>query len=307
MVYAARVSVAALVSAALLVTGLSSPASATSMDSGNVPELIQRIAPDQGQVLKGETTPRGTQFRSGPASIQAPSDPVSPVKVAAGGSVLSFSLPQELDLSTGSVGSDGTVVYEDKDAQTDTAVQALDGGSVRVQTILRSPSSPRQFSYRLSEGFSPVMAEDGAVWAVGFDNNDQFAAYSIKEAWAKDATGKPVPTRYEIRGNDLVQVVSPTPDSVYPIVADPTWEWYNFAYGVGFNKAETRALANAATTGGFCGVLGRVASGIAAAACGVAAAYFFFRAQQMAQQNKCLFISVAPVPLGVEYISANCR
>lgn len=42
-------------------------------------------------------------------------------------------------------------------------------------------------------------------------------------AWAKDANGRPVPTRYRIEGSTLVQVVDFTPGTAFPVVADPGW------------------------------------------------------------------------------------
>lgn len=45
----------------------------------------------------------------------------------------------------------------------------------------------------------------------------------IAAPWARDATGRAVPTRYEIRGSTLVQVVEHRGGNVsYPVVADPS-------------------------------------------------------------------------------------
>jgi hypothetical protein len=53
----------------------------------------------------------------------------------------------------------------------------------------------------------------------------------VAPAWALDADGDPVPTRYELRGNNLVQTVDHTgADFSYPITADP---WWTTAYRVG--------------------------------------------------------------------------
>ncbi len=51
--------------------------------------------------------------------------------------------------------------------------------------------------------------------------NDELLT-TFDPAWAKDANGAPVPTRYEIEGNTLVQVVDFTADTAFPVVADPS-------------------------------------------------------------------------------------
>ena len=50
----------------------------------------------------------------------------------------------------------------------------------------------------------------------------------IQPAWAKDADGEPVDTHYEIRGNDLVQVVSFDENTRFPVVADPAMSGYYY-------------------------------------------------------------------------------
>jgi hypothetical protein len=46
----------------------------------------------------------------------------------------------------------------------------------------------------------------------------------IAPAWAKDATGNPVPTRFEVNGDSVTQVIEHDATFEYPIVADP---WLN--------------------------------------------------------------------------------
>ncbi|XRG78987.1 hypothetical protein V5E38_01290 [Rossellomorea sp. GAMAL-10_SWC] len=42
-------------------------------------------------------------------------------------------------------------------------------------------------------------------------------------AWAKDANGNSVPTKYTVDGNTLIQTVEFNENSVFPIIADPDW------------------------------------------------------------------------------------
>lgn len=50
---------------------------------------------------------------------------------------------------------------------------------------------------------------------------DGSVAGAVAPAWARDARGLPVPSRYELDGNVLTQVVEHTAADAYPVVADP--------------------------------------------------------------------------------------
>ena len=58
----------------------------------------------------------------------------------------------------------------------------------------------------------------------GTERTQEVVVNRVAPAWARDADGKPVPTRYELRGSDLVQVVEHTTGNFrYPVTADPWW------------------------------------------------------------------------------------
>ncbi|WP_276313944.1 DNA/RNA non-specific endonuclease [Nocardia huaxiensis] len=59
---------------------------------------------------------------------------------------------------------------------------------------------------------------DGSMSIVDADGG---AVAHIARPWAYDALGRPVATDYTADGEGLVQTVYPTPDSVFPILADP--------------------------------------------------------------------------------------
>jgi hypothetical protein len=59
---------------------------------------------------------------------------------------------------------------------------------------------------------------DGAVFIVGGDGK-VIGGFGVP--WAKDSAGREVPTRYEVRGSELVQVVDHHEGLAYPVVADP--------------------------------------------------------------------------------------
>ncbi|WGD38540.1 hypothetical protein [Lysinibacter sp. HNR] len=214
-----------------------------------------------------------------------------------------MNLPQNLNLENGHMSSDGTVVYQATDASVDAAVQALTDGKVRVQTVIRNPDATHEFSYEFGTNFQPVKAEDGTVWIIGFSDDGEYQAFSVDEAWAKDANGSDVPTRYEISGSNLIQIVEPHENAVYPLVADPTWQWYNAAYGAGFSKKETKALNAAGPGAGLCGVLPQPLS----AACAAVAVPWALQASLAAGANQCVFIAVVPAPIAMRWISKECK
>lgn len=97
----------------------------------------------------------------------------------------------------------------------------------------------------------------------------------VAPAWARDATGREVPTKYEVNGLLVTQVVSHRNRALaYPITADPAVRhWWGF--GFRFNNAVSRkllkyALAGAGGAAGaaVCATFGVTANPILIAACG---------------------------------------
>jgi hypothetical protein len=172
-----------------------------------------------------------------------------------------------------------------------------------MQTIINNPSAAREFSYGIGAGFQPVKATDGSIWVAGFSKSGEYQAFGVGNAWARDANGKAVPTHYEIRGHDLVQIVTPNAGAAYPIVADPSWIWYSGAWGAGFSKAETRSLASIGAITGFCAAL----PGAFAIACAIFGADWFLQASLAANARGCVFIAVVPAPIAMRWISSSCR
>lgn len=124
-------------------------------------------------------------------------------------------------------------------AQTDTTLvvqSAADG--LRALVHIDSANAPERFAFSIggdvaSLGYSP----DGGV--IAFNSAAQIVA-TAPAPWAIDATGKPVPTRYEIDGTTLTQVVNHRAGTyVYGIVADPWWNPFSWNWGKIFRKASS--------------------------------------------------------------------
>lgn len=71
----------------------------------------------------------------------------------------------------------------------------------------------------------------------------------VDPAWAKDAVGAPVPTAFKVSGNTLIQTVTTTAETVFPVTSDPKVRHYWWGVSVDFNKKETKAISQG---GGAC-------------------------------------------------------
>ncbi len=276
------------------VTNVGATTTAASSGDDDVATLVAKVAPDQGDVIRSTTAG---------AVSGSPADPI--MVPGENGSNLGVRLPPEVTVGEATAASDGTVVYSGTGEEAvDVAVQAMDSGAVRIQTIINAPSSPHAFTYALEDGSQVAEAADGSIWAVVLTEAGEFQAYSVGQAWARDANGDEVATHYEVRGNELVQVVSPTEFTVYPIVADPTWQWYSAAYGAGFSKAETGTMA---ASGGATALCVLVPAGPLQIACGLAGAYWFTQASLAANAGGCVFYAAVPAPLAMRWLSPECK
>lgn len=189
----------------VLCTLIGSPAAAEEPnESDEVAQLVELVAPDLGSVEQLATT--DTAFVSETASV--PLDPDKPVVLDGGGaSGLEVSLPPEALTGHGEMAQDGTVVYASNGNNVDVAAQVLENNTVRIQTIIGDPSAPHEFTYQLGNGYLPIRAADGSLWAYRFAPDGKLELYGIGEAWARGADGAEISTYYEIRGDTVAQVV----------------------------------------------------------------------------------------------------
>ena len=66
---------------------------------------------------------------------------------------------------------------------------------------------------------------------------------AIDPAWARDANGAKVSTRFEVKGDTLTQVSDVTANTPLPVVADPRVRSTWYGWSVDFTKSETKLLA----------------------------------------------------------------
>ncbi|KAK3387399.1 hypothetical protein B0H63DRAFT_469953 [Podospora didyma] len=102
----------------------------------------------------------------------------------------------------------------------DTFVQKGHNSSVSVFAVLHHGESSVRFSSLFNAGLHLNMASNGGITVV--DGKD-IVRHRIAAPWATDATGRRLPTRYSISGDDKTDIIQhvDTTDAVFPVVADP--------------------------------------------------------------------------------------
>lgn len=113
----------------------------------------------------------------------------------------------------------GIATYEAPDEDFTYVPVLRQDGTLQAHTVIDSADAPTRYEYTVE------IPHGGRMEAVGtsvliFNEGDEMVG-GIAPAWAKDASGNDVPTRYEIDGAVLMQVVEHRTGSVYPVTADP--------------------------------------------------------------------------------------
>lgn len=288
--------VAAMSLAATLIISFTAPVYALDgqADVEEVSALIQEVAPGAKLAARGVVNSSASSVNVDGITTRVPLNPESDIVVSDdAGNRVSLGLPDELTVGKGVVADDGTVVYADATQPGDAvAVQTLSDGSTRVQTVIAGADSPHEFSYSLS-GYMPAVSDRGE--AMFYKADGDFVP--VAAAWARDANGNDVPTSYEVRGGKLVQLVEPTADTVYPIVADPSWVWIGAGWGMKLTRTETSRSRDYAAAVGMCGIFARSAPGFTVG-CSVWGSYVQLQANLAQGDNPrtCLFFNVVPAP-----------
>ncbi|GIG41719.1 DUF2599 domain-containing protein [Cellulomonas phragmiteti] len=214
---------AAVATALILTSTVTAASAAVDAPAEDVAAAIAAVAPDAAPLVTPESVdPAQLEVSTDAADVTIPADGLGDVVVTgtdAGAPAVGIALPAEVEVDEALVADDGTVVFEGA-ASVDAAVQVMEDGSVRMQTVLHDASAPREFSYDLSlpEGSTARLLDGGSVLVT--DEAGAFVA-GVAAPWAADATGRALATHYRLEGSTLVQVVDVDDDAVYPVVADP--------------------------------------------------------------------------------------
>ncbi|WP_216396045.1 hypothetical protein, partial [Arcanobacterium phocae] len=150
---------------------------------------------------------------------------------------------------------DGGVTYLNDEGFAETVIVGED--SVQMLTTILDASAPTEYRYRIEmqAGQKLQMVDSGPVVVSGNGDVDLI----VRAPWAIDSHGNSVPTRFEVEGDVLTQIVDHhtlSADS-YPVVADPVMvpAWlFRCLVGLGINSA---SIIQSAQMGSFWGVFAK--------------------------------------------------
>lgn len=151
-----------------------------------------------------------------------PSDGTTTVELASG-ALAQIELPfADTEPATASIDAH-SATFRHEESDTTAIVQPLVTNGVRMILTMGSEDSPTRYEFDLGDSSELVrlsLAPNGGVQVS--DTSDGDLGF-IDRPWAMDADGNTVPTRYEIEGNRLVQIVEHH-GAAYPVVADPSFQ-----------------------------------------------------------------------------------
>lgn len=159
-----------------------------------------------------------------------------PIETAEGAS-LAFDLPT----SGAAKRTDGRFHLPGRDGASLAVTPTSTGTQVLIG--IDSAAAPATYDFGLRGDVSPRPAPDGGLDLLG---SDGAVVAQVEAPWAVDAAGRRVPTRYELRGTTIRQVVDHrATDVAYPVVADPkifACDAYT-SLCVKFSKKQTKQIA----------------------------------------------------------------
>ena len=101
-----------------------------------------------------------------------------------------------------------------------TAVQETGEGSFRALVYVENAAAPHEYRFDLGESRRASLLPDGGVMV---RDSQGVLLGTFAPPWATDASGVPVETRYRLAGDSVVQVITPTSATRFPVIADPWW------------------------------------------------------------------------------------
>ncbi|MCW3493508.1 hypothetical protein [Microbacterium sp. SSM24] len=221
--------VGALAISALLTFTSTGPAHATEADTVSATEVAEALSNVEASLVESaaesSTTSASAAVVTGAGTqTSIPREPEDDVRLMMGSTSISIGLPAAGAASPAVTLESGVVAYPSRDAAATTVVPLNDG--VQILTTIASEDASTSFAYPLSipGGGSVSLGSDGSAMV---QDAAGVPLIITTAPWAVDAAGSAVPTHYEVKGTELVQVVDHTTgDYEYPIVADPTYTYW---------------------------------------------------------------------------------
>lgn len=142
--------------------------------------------------------------------------------------------------------TDGTTTVDEAESGVDLTIQT-DPTGFAVSAELASVTSVHQlrFDVSLPAGATLELVDDGSIDVVDASG---FTIGAFKAPWARAADGTVVETAYTVEGRTIVQSVAAVDEALYPVVADPEFDWGILSGTIYFNRSETGLICFSAYT-----------------------------------------------------------
>ena len=205
-------------------------ATAGSAQAGDAPNDSKKTAASKAVIAVAGKAQKLTIAETGEELKVSAGSGAIRIPLKASGPITSGNIQIRLpDLGGGNaaVADDGTVVYGNDGAAAETSVQATAEG-VRALVVAKHAAAPREYIFPVILPPGGRLASSAELLGVQNDTGEIIAmdgagnALGIfGKAWAKDAQGEAVPTRYRIEGSAIRQTVELTDATAFPVVIDP--------------------------------------------------------------------------------------
>lgn len=216
--------IAVLAAAGLLFAAGPATAAPAGTNSPNLLDTIAAIAPaGLDAVANSPTTtsgPLAIAATTPNAQVTVPTDPAVGVKVTFDGRTLKIGLPFSTSAHHAVAQGPGVISYDNRNGSSSVPI-VLDGGGIRINTVIAGPNAPQRYTYPLGLPPGAKIVKDGDGLLL-FDANGASMG-SLNAPWAIDAAGRQVPTHYEVKATTVTQVIEHGPGTTYPVVADPEY------------------------------------------------------------------------------------
>lgn len=302
-----------------LVTGALAPSAARADDTADADQVAasaSTAAEAAGAAVDSVPITSTADGYAAPAEgVVVPSDAAASIQINTSlPDPITLSTPEEVDVASGVIASDGSVSYVGHDGGPSLSITVGDG-VLQQSVVIPDASSPSQYTFQIDPRLTPELESDGSVSLRSSlarldptgqsTDTTEYTVGSIASAWARDANGNEVPTRYEVDGSKLIQFVDLSAVQAFPVTADPSislcfiWGWYP-ATCQKFTKTETKRLATSLASAGLgtssttaaaliCGYVPTVAGkAVCASAMGFVGSLIFPRIQSAASGGNCI-------------------
>ena len=243
------------------------PGAVAEADDGaaDPPAAVERA---MEQAAQGRQAPGEVVAEVSGVTTTIPLDAAAPIVVdTPEGDRLTVSLPATAHDSRAVM--DGTRASVQHDLTDGTALVpiARRDGVLQILAVLDTADDPTryEFDFGSEQGIGVVLRDDGSA---SLQSKVGTEIATIAAPWALDAGGHPVPTHFEADGTRLVQVLEPSRETRYPVVADPAIRVSRFEYRY-VNIVKVPNWTNTSKQVGIC----KVAGGAGGGTCTIANSY----------------------------------